>query len=67
MISCGSGVEQADSVFSMRLALAEMKKKYSFDALLNMCLEWDQINEKESNLKQQLRQLMLYNLDVFKS
>lgn len=66
MISCGLGVEQADSLLSMRLALAEMKKNYSFDVLLNMCLEWDQKHEKESNIKH-LRQLMLYNLDLLKS
>lgn len=59
-----AGDEPAASVFSLRLALAELKKTYSFDVLLETCLEWDQKLEKESKIRHDLRQLVIRNLDV---
>jgi len=64
MICYEAGNEPAAGVFSMRLALAEIKKTYSFDMLLKTCMEWDQKLEKESIIRQDLQRLVIRNLEV---
>lgn len=66
IICCGAGVERTENAFSLRLALAEMKKAYSFDVLLKMCMEWDLQSEKESGIQQELHEWMRSNRRFWK-
>lgn len=64
MICYDVGAEPAASVLSMRLAIAEMKNNYSFDVLLETCLEWDREIVKDYKIRYELRQLSRRNLEI---
>lgn len=63
-INCNTGIERTNLVFSIRLALIEMKKFYTQEGILELCLNWDTDFKHVAELRKRLRGCVLANLSL---
>lgn len=64
MISSDSFQDQVNHIFSNRLAINELKTYYSFDAILKMCLEWNESKNQETEIQRKFQYFTQSNLKI---
>lgn len=61
-INCDTGIERTNMVFSILLALIELKAFFSKEDILELCLNWDSDSKDQQELRSKLNECVQLNL-----